>query len=262
MYGYIYKTTFPDGKLYIGQSAKYKEFNPEYHGSGVVIKKFYKTHSPSELNTTLVEWCEDKKSLNEREKFWIKELNTLEPLGHNISEGGNGGNLGELTNERLSILNQSNRMHGKHHSALTKAIMSQKAKQVDRSYISNYMFITNGIETKKILKTEPIPEGFRKGRTFSQQTLQKMKDAGKRKTEKFLEKQKLQEIEKYGTTGLTREEKVSITIQKRLSNMTKEEKKIKFGRPMSDENKRKLSERMKGNQYLKGKTFKKSSKKI
>lgn len=260
MYGYIYKTVFPDGKLYVGQSAKYKEFNPEYHGSGVVVKNFYKNHNPSDLITTLIEWCKDKQELNDREKFWISELNTLEPYGHNISEGGNGGNLGDATNEKLTKLNQTNRMHGKHHSALTREIMSQKAKQVDKSYLSNYTFITNGVETRRVLKTSPVPEGFHKGRTLSQQTLQKMRDAGKRKTEEFLEKQKLQEIEKYGTTGLTREEKVSITLLKLSKSLSPEERKKKFGRPMSDENKKKLSERMKGNQYLKGKTFKKKVK--
>lgn len=258
MYGYIYKTTFPDGKLYIGQSAKYKEFNPSYHGSGIVVRKFCKNHNPNALITTLIEWCKDKQELNEKEIFWIKKLNTLEPYGHNISEGGNGGNLGELTNEKLTVLNQRNRMHGKHHSARTREIMSQKAKQIDKSYLSNYIFITDGIKTIKILKTEPIPEGFHRGRTFSQQTLENMKNAGKRKTEQYIERKKQEEIKKYGCLGLTREEKVSITIQKQLSKMTSEERKAKFGRPMSDENKKRLSDGMKGNQYLKGKTFKKS----
>ena len=260
MYGYIYKTVFPDGKLYVGQSAKYKNFNPEYHGSGVVIKKFYKNHSPSDLITTLIEWCKDKQELNDREKFWISELNTLEPYGHNISEGGNGGNLGDTVNEKLAKLNQTNRMHGKHHSALTREIMSQKAKQVDKSYLSNYTFITNGVETRRVLKTSPVPEGFHKGRTLSKQTLEKMKEVGRRKTEKFLEKQKQKELEKYGSLGLTSKEKVSITLRKRMEKLTQEERNAKFGKPMSDEEKRKLSERMKGNQYLKGKTFKKKVK--
>lgn len=253
MYGYIYKTVFPDGKLYIGQSSKYKEFNPSYHGSGIMVKKFCQNHNPNDLITTLIEWCKDKQELNEKEIFWIKELNTLEPYGHNIAEGGNGGNLGELTNEKLAVLNQSNRMHGKHHSARTREIMSQKAKQTDKSYLSNYMFITNGIKTIKILKTEPIPEGFHRGRIFSQQALENMKNAGKRKTEQYLKKKEKEEIEKYGRLGLTRKEKVSITIQKQLDKMTDEEKKSKFGRPMSNENKLKLSQRMKGNQYRKDK---------
>lgn len=230
MYGYIYKTTFPDGKLYVGQSSRYTNFNPNYHGSGVVIKKFYKNHNPDELITELIEWCQDKKSIDEREIFWIKELNSLEPFGHNISIGGNGGNLGEKVNNRLKELNQLNRMHGKHHSECTKRLISQKAKQVDRSYLYNYTFITNGVKTIKVLKSEPIPDGFRKGRTLSKSTMSKMKEIGKRKSEKFILEQKRKEIEKYGRLGLTKKEKTSISIHKWLGSMTEEEKKQKFGK--------------------------------
>ena len=251
MYGYIYKTIFPDGKLYIGQSARYVKFNPNYHGSGVVIKKFYKNHSPNELVTELIEWCEDKNSLDKREIFWIKELNSLEPFGHNISIGGNGGNLGEEVNNRLKELNQSNRMHGKRHSINTRKIMSEKAKLQDKSYLRNYMFITNGIETRKVLKSSIIPDGFHKGRTLSTQTLEKMKLAGKRKTDLFLESKKKQELEKYGYIGLSKSEKISITINKLLSEMSVEERKQKFGRPMSEDNKKKLAKRMIGNKYKK-----------
>lgn len=251
MYGYIYKTIFPNGKLYVGQSAKYKEFNPNYHGSGVVVKKFYKNHNPNELITTLIEWCNSKEELDEREKFWISELNTLEPNGYNISIGGNGGNLGDITNEKLKVLNQSNRMHNKHHSECTKELMSKKAKQVDRSYLSNYMFITNGIETKKILKTEPIPQGFYKGRTLSPKAMESMKRVGQEKTRKFLEKKQQIELDKYGSLGLSKEEKTSISLNKTLSKLTTEEKKLKYSKPMSEKNKKALSERMMGNQIRK-----------
>ena len=34
----------------------------------------------------------DKKELSEREKYWIKKLNTIRPNGYNIASGGEGGN--------------------------------------------------------------------------------------------------------------------------------------------------------------------------
>lgn len=252
MYGYIYKTTFPNGKIYIGQSHKYKEFNPKYHGSGTIVSKFLQTHDESELNTVLLEWCESKEKLDEREKYWITTLNTLLPNGYNISVGGEGGNLGDIVNKKLTVLNQSNRMHNKKHSDSTKKKISESAKNIDRSYLSNYMWITNGEINLKILKTDQMPESFWKGRTISRESTEK--GIATRKNNTIKRKEQL-EIEKYGSLGLSTSEKKSISGKKYFDSLSEEDKKLKYGKPMSDENKLKLSIRMKNNSYRKGKKF-------
>lgn len=56
---------------------------------------------------------------------------------------------------------------GKTHTAETKAIMSQKAKlhsKGEKNSQYGTMWITNGVESKKILKETPIPEGWYRGR--------------------------------------------------------------------------------------------------
>lgn len=252
-YGYIYKTTFPNGKIYVGQSHKNVEFNPKYHGSGIIVVKFLKTHNENELKTELIEWCYSKEELDTKEIYWIKELNTLIPNGYNISEGGEGGNLGEAVNIKFKELNKTNRMHEKHHTEETKKKMSEKAKNRDYSYISNYIWITNGENNKKILKNSEIPEGYWEGRTVSQKTLEKIRNAAKIKsdeTKKRKQKEREQkELKKYGIIGLSNSEKIRIGGKKYRQALSEEERRKKYGRPKTEEEKRKIAERMKGNKY-------------
>lgn len=252
MYGYIYKTVFPNGKIYVGQSHINKEFNPKYHGSGTVVTNFLKTHDESELHTVLIEWCESKDELNKREIYWINELNSLIPNGYNIATGGNGGNLGETVNAKLFKLNQFNRMHGKTHSEKSKLKMSESAKLVDHNYLRNYMWITNGKVNKKILKTEPIPESFWHGRVMKQETVDRRNYTRKNNS---IKKREQEEISKYGKIGLSANEKRSISSKKYYESLSESDRKVKYGKPMSDEEKLKLSNRMKGNSYRKGKKF-------
>ena len=199
-----------------------------------------------------LEWCESKEKLDEREKYWITTLNTLLPNGYNISVGGEGGNLGDIVNKKLTVLNQSNRMHNKSHSDSTKKKMSESAKNIDHSYLSNYMWITNGKVNKKILKTEPIPESFWNGRVMKQETVDRRNCTRKNNS---IKKREQEEINKYGKIGLSANEKRSISNKKYYESLSESDRKIKYGKPMSDEEKLKLSNRMKGNSYRKGKKF-------
>lgn len=248
-YGYIYKTTFPNGKIYVGQSHKNIEFNPKYHGSGIIVVKFLKTHNENELTTELIEWCYSKEELDVREIYWIKELNTLIPNGYNISEGGEGGNLGEAVNIKFKELNKTNRMHGKNHTEEAKKKMSEKAKNRDYSYMNNYIWITNGKNNKKILKNFEIPKGYWRGRTVSQKILEKMRNMAKIKSEETKKRKQKErekkELEKYGIIGLSNSEK----IRKYMQTLSEEERHKKYGRPKTEEEKRKIAERMKENKY-------------
>lgn len=52
--------------------------------------------------------------LDDRERYWIKELNTLEPHGYNISNGGK------------KLFGENNPFYGKQHTEETKNIISEK----------------------------------------------------------------------------------------------------------------------------------------
>jgi group I intron endonuclease len=86
----IYKTTnLVNGKFYIGQDLNN---NPNYLGSGLMLNNAIKKYGIENFKKEIIEVCNSKEELNEREKFWIKELNSQNrEKGYNISDGGSGG---------------------------------------------------------------------------------------------------------------------------------------------------------------------------
>jgi group I intron endonuclease len=96
----IYKTVnVLNGKFYIGQDSKN---NPEYLGSGTLLKRAIEKHGRNNFIKETLEVCSTQEELNEREKYWIKETKAQE-LGYNIAEGGQGGNTyDEETKQRVS----------------------------------------------------------------------------------------------------------------------------------------------------------------
>lgn len=89
-YCYIYIiTNIITGKIYIGQRTCAK--NPEndnYLGSGVKLLKSKNKHGINNFKKEIVEICNEN-DLNEREKFWIKKFDSINPeIGYNLVEGG------------------------------------------------------------------------------------------------------------------------------------------------------------------------------
>jgi len=83
----IYKiTNIINGSIYIGQE---KNYNPSYYGSGILIKKAISELGIDNFKKEIIEYCKDHNELNEREIFWIKELNSRNPsVGYNLAPGG------------------------------------------------------------------------------------------------------------------------------------------------------------------------------
>lgn len=114
---YIYKTTnLINGKIYIGQNSTNDE---KYLGSGSIlqlaIKKYGKENFKKEI---LEDNINDYDTLNEREKFWIKELKSQDKnIGYNILSGGRNCLTNFNNQERLkfgeSRKGEKNGMYGK-----------------------------------------------------------------------------------------------------------------------------------------------------
>jgi group I intron endonuclease len=120
----IYKITNSiNNKLYVGKDL-YN--NPNYLGSGKILKLAFKKYGKENFKKKIIENCNDIDHMNIQEKFWIKELNTFSPNGYNINVGGNGGNTYEYrTNEEKKLFKQKMRLVnlGRKTSEETKEIM-------------------------------------------------------------------------------------------------------------------------------------------
>ena len=85
--GIIYKTTnLINGKFYVGKDSNN---NPEYLGSGRLLCKAIDKYGRESFVKEIIEEC-SLDIINEREKYWISELNAIQ-YGYNIAEGGIGG---------------------------------------------------------------------------------------------------------------------------------------------------------------------------
>lgn len=87
----VYKTTnLLNGKIYVGMDCNN---NPKYLGSGHIFILALKKYGKENFKKEVLEYC-DINNIWEREKYWIKELNSRNSaIGYNICEGG-GGALG------------------------------------------------------------------------------------------------------------------------------------------------------------------------
>ena len=108
MYGFIYITTnHVNGRQYIGQkkydkSGKWKK----YLGSGIALKRAIKKYGECSFSKEIIEECETKETLDEREKYWIDYYNAVDSDDfYNIASGGDGGNtIQGFSTERLDEL--------------------------------------------------------------------------------------------------------------------------------------------------------------
>ena len=116
MYGYIYKTTnLINGKIYIGQH-KAEKFDESYFGSGKLLKQAIQKYGKQNFKCEIVIACNSKVELDEKEIFYIKNLNCQDKnIGYNICKGGERGPGGPM-------------FKGHKHSIETKRRMSENRK--------------------------------------------------------------------------------------------------------------------------------------
>lgn len=93
MDGVIYKITNKiDGKIYVGQTIQSAQARFYKHAkSNSLLGRDIQKYGYNNFVIEIVEECEDRDTLNEREKFWIEKLNCKVPNGYNIAKGGKSG---------------------------------------------------------------------------------------------------------------------------------------------------------------------------
>jgi len=89
--GIIYKITSPLGKVYVGQTiCSFKKRMQEHKrdSSGCTLLKSAIDKYKDQMKCEIIEDNVPQEQLDEREIFWIKELNSLTPNGYNLTSGG------------------------------------------------------------------------------------------------------------------------------------------------------------------------------
>ena len=127
-YGVIYRITCKlDGKPYVGQTVRtLEERFQEHTQADSYIGNAIRAHGVENFTCEVIEECDTREQLNEREIFWIAELNCKAPNGYNLTDGGEGGIPCDEVRAKLSALNsgENNPNYGKHPSDETRAKMS------------------------------------------------------------------------------------------------------------------------------------------
>lgn len=127
MYGYIYKTTNKiNGKIYVGQKRSPVFLGEKYLGSGLILNNAIHKYGKHNFKTECIEECDSQEQLNDREIFWIKQLDAQNlDIRYNIGPGGQGGHT---------------------------------------SFNLNLRWYNNGVKEILVSTEDSIPEGYVKGR--------------------------------------------------------------------------------------------------
>jgi group I intron endonuclease len=173
---FIYKTTNKiNGKIYIGKLVR--ESNT-YLGSGKILKQSFKKYGKNNFTREIIEYCNCKLKLAEREIFWIKHYNSTDRnIGYNITKGGDGGSTNsfflnkKLTTEHKLKISQNhhdvsgekNPMFGKNHTEISKEKMSIKHKGFKHTKltIEKFKIRSNGENNSNSKLTESIVNQIR-----------------------------------------------------------------------------------------------------
>ena len=129
MFGYVYKITNTlNNKIYIGKREK-SSLDENYWGSGKHIKYAIKKYGTDNFNREILEWCDTKDDLCEKETFYIKEFDATNPdIGYNIATNGWGGGFPHTEEWKTAHSGAGNGRYGKEVPQETRNKISEARK--------------------------------------------------------------------------------------------------------------------------------------
>ncbi len=114
-------------KLHIKESKKKKKRKS-------VIGKAINKYGIDNFVVEQIDFAKDKFELVEKERYWIKQLNTIVPYGYNLTTGGEGSKgftISDVSRKKMSLAKsgkydgKNNPNYGKIHSAETRQLISK-----------------------------------------------------------------------------------------------------------------------------------------
>lgn len=88
IYGMLDKTNY---KIYVGQTTNLERRINQHKRDNLYVDNAARAHGWENFVIEVLEECETPEQLDEREIFWIAELDCKFPNGYNLTEGGEGG---------------------------------------------------------------------------------------------------------------------------------------------------------------------------
>lgn len=150
-----------NGKFYIGQHAS-NELD-SYWGSGKLIKKAIEKYGIENFERTILEKCSNKNELNKRERYWIKEKDSIN-AGYNLTEGGTGGDTSNFI-DYSEEWKEGQRIRTKHYwDSLSEEEHKERSDKV--SVEKNGMFGKVGYWKNKRMPEVVIQKGLESRRSY------------------------------------------------------------------------------------------------
>jgi len=131
-----------NGKCYVGQTVRKFDTRIYWHihsakvGPTSFLHRAIRKYGPQSFEWFVIDTADTRDVLNQKERYWIWNLNTMIPNGYNMTEGGTGGanNKGK-SHSKDTILKMSKRhmgeanpFFGRHHSEENMRKMSERLR--------------------------------------------------------------------------------------------------------------------------------------
>ena len=129
MYGIIYKLTcLISWKVYVGQTTKTLDERFIQHSrTDSLIGKAIRKYGAENFLREVLEVCDTPEQLNERERYWIRELNSKVPNGYNLTDGGAiGWTHLPQTRANISAARKGKPLSQKHRAKIGAAVSGEK----------------------------------------------------------------------------------------------------------------------------------------
>jgi group I intron endonuclease len=150
-----------NGKIYIGQHSS--DELGSYWGSGKLIKRAIKKYGIENFERTILEKCSNKNELNERERYWIKEKDSINS-GYNLTEGGTGGDNSKFINYSEEWVEKQRDNAKQYWDSLSEEELRERSLKVSGE--NNGMFGKVGYWKDKNIPREIIQKGLESRRSY------------------------------------------------------------------------------------------------
>ena len=200
MYYLVYRiTNLKDNKYYIG-AHRTLDINDDYMGSGLLIERAIKRHGLSSFQKEILHIADNEEDMWKKESELVVTIEK-DPLSYNLIPGGfkppvakkgrtqkrpkfpNGYNykhseetkakIGKWTKENNPMLNPESKAN--FIAAVKGKKKSEEHKKKISDFVSTLCWVTDGENNIRISKTDPIPNGYRRGRYLSWRSGRKSK---------------------------------------------------------------------------------------